>query len=792
MPANTVRTAAADGINGAVSLPFRTQLMHRRLLRVIPALFAFALLAAFSASALAVVPQSAAPTLFSIRAGTPRILAEGAQKSWPVTISENTAMDAVFKGGMWLPSPDGGRVYATYEKHIIHANGTWSWIGKVQTAAGPQSVVLTFGQGAVFGVVPQPTGYPLRIVTEHGQTRVVQTSAEAMARSPTALRLRSQPDYLIPPAAIRRGSNTPSLTAPASAAVQDASATRAAARTTAQADGSSSATTVDVMVVYTPGFVSETGSVNAALTRIQYLVDYTNQAYVNSSVNAQIRLVHTMQVDYPDNTSNDSALDDITGLDGNGNTVPIPPSLQGVAPARVQYGADLVAMVRSFDNTDQGNCGTGWLIGGGEQPITTADNVYGYSVVSDGTSGGYFCLDSTFAHELGHNMGNAHDRAHADGPGAYPYSYGYTYTTSDGSNGFATIMAYGTDIQTPIQMFSNPDVTNSLCLNTPCGVPDSSSQSADNAHSMNNTVAIIAQFEPTMVSTAPRLIPYVHDDVNGDGKSDLLWRSLDNSKFAYWIMNGTQLESSLAIAVPTNYKMLATGDFNGDGYMDIVWTDGTSMWMWVGSGSTFTNTYMRAYPTTGWTVVGAADFDGDGDTDLLWAKNGQLAEWLMSGASLKTSYVQVLPGGWRYLTTGDFDGDGRADLLLTNGSAMQMWMQFNKGTFMPVATHTYPPGWTLLGSGDVNGDGMDDLLWRDNAHTRFAYWIMNGPQLAASLAIYVSPQWQFGATGDYDGSGLLGFVWYNKSEIVMWPGSSTGNYKGVVVHSYPSAWTMLP
>ncbi|HEV7121903.1 MAG TPA: FG-GAP-like repeat-containing protein [Rhodanobacter sp.] len=711
------------------------------------------------------------PTLFTLGAGTPEILAQGAQKSWPIKVSEDQAFDAIFKGGMWLPNPSGGRIYAKYQRHILHDNGTWSWIGTVSTVHGDQSVVLTFGKGVVFGLVPQASGYPLRIVTRAGETQMVETSA-AMSRSTQQLRLHSKPDYFIPPRVAPAAHGASTLSASASVPVQAAA---------------SGAVTIDVMVAYTSGLVSELGSQRAALTRIQNLVDTTNQAYTASGVNQQIRLVNTVEVNYPDNTSNDSALDDLTGLDTNGNPVPIPASLQAIASLRVQYGADLVSLIRSYDNAAQGNCGIGWLIGGGQTPIVPSQsNVYGYSVVSDGSNGGYYCLDTTFAHELGHNMGDAHDRANATETGAYTYSYGYVNRLA---NGFSTIMAYGSATDTPLSVFSNPNI--STCQNTPCGVPDSSSSSADNAHSMNNTAALIAQFEPTMVDTPPPTVHYVHNDVNGDGKSDLIWRSKNNAQAAYWIMNGAQLTSSFAAAVNTNYKLIATDDFDGDGKMDMIWTDGSSMWMWTGNGTSFTSTYMRSYPA-GWTVVGTSDLDGDGKTDLIWVTSGRIAEWLMNGTNFSATYAQNLSSGWRYLTTGDFDGDGTADLLLTNGSAMQMWTNFNAGTFTQVATHTYPAGWTILGAGDVNGDGKDDLLWRDNAHTRFAYWLMNGPQLGDSKAIIVSAQWHFGAVGDFYGNGLAGFVWYNNSQIVMWPGSSTGDYQGVVVHSYPSAWTMLP
>ena len=46
----------------------------------------------------------------------------------------------------------------------------------------------------------------------------------------------------------------------------------------------------------------------------ELLVDLTNQAYANSQVNGQIRLVQTVQVNYPDATSNRTALFELTGV----------------------------------------------------------------------------------------------------------------------------------------------------------------------------------------------------------------------------------------------------------------------------------------------------------------------------------------------------------------------------------------------------------------------------------------------------------------------------------------------
>ena len=267
--------------------------MSRRLLTLAVALLAAVVLSASGAA----IPDTGAgtsasgtPTLFSVQGGAPQVLAGGAQKSWQVTVSESRAYDAVFKGGMWLPDATGGRVYASFDHIILHDDGDWTWIGKVATAHGMQSAVITFGKGTVFGVIPQPSAYPLRLVTQRGRTLLLQTDGGKLGQSPTARALRATQDFKLPPR--HKASVQPQASAQP------------------QASGNP---VIDVMVAYTPGFVSETGSASAALTRIDNLVDVANQAYSDSQVNQSIRLVHTVEVNYPDDTSNESALDDITG-----------------------------------------------------------------------------------------------------------------------------------------------------------------------------------------------------------------------------------------------------------------------------------------------------------------------------------------------------------------------------------------------------------------------------------------------------------------------------------------------
>ena len=721
------------------------------------------------------------PTLFTLGAGTPKILAQGMQKSWPIKVSEDRAFDAIFKGGMWLPNPSGGRIYAKYQRHILHDNGTWTWIGTVSTVHGDQSVVLTFGKGVVFGLVPQASGYPLRIVTKAGETHMVETSA-AMARSAEQLRLHAKPDFFVPQqgAAARAALNRSSPRAVASAPVQAAAS-------------SSGTVTIDVMVAYTPGFVTETGSVNAALTRIQNLVDITNQAYVASKVNQQIRLVNTVEVNYPDDTSNDSTLDDITGLDTNGNPVPIPASLQGIASLRSQYGADLVTLIRSYDNATQGGCGDGWLIGGNQQTIVPSqDYVYGYNVVSDGSSGGYYCLDTTFAHELGHNMGDAHDRANATESGAYSYSYGYL---GNGTNGFSTIMAYGTDKTTPLAVFSNPNI--STCQNTPCGVADTASNSADNAHSMNNTASLIAAFEPTMIGTSPPVTSAtVHNDVNGDGKSDLLMYNPSPARLGWWLMNGTNVLGYFSQYTTAGYEMVATGDFNGDGRTDVVWADtSNNIYLWTSTRNGFVSQFV-ATNAAGWSVVGAGDVNGDGYDDLLVynPSAAALGWWLMKGPMVLSYHSQPVNSTWKFAATGDFNGDGMVDVIWTDPSNnVYLWTSIGRG-FTSAFVARNGAGWSVVGSGDIDGDGRSDLIVYNPSPARLGWWLMKGAAVLSYHSQYTAgPDWQFAASGDFNGDGKTDIAWLvNGNTLYFW--TSTGNAftQSGSVGKYTPGWTIIP
>jgi hypothetical protein len=252
------------------------------------------------------------------------------------------------------------------------------------------------------------------------------------------------------------------------------------------ADATTNKTRIDVLVLYTPGLEAGYGGADQAQTQIQNLVALANQAYIDSGVEIDLRLVGAVKIDAPDYSSNADTLISLTN-----DTAPY----NNVAWLRDAYGADLVSVIRPFSMKQGGLCGTGWVGAANGSPIVLYRE-QGFSVVGDGRDGSYYCSAYTFAHELGHNMGNTHDRATVakqDGNrGAYPYSFGYGIAGQ-----FGTIMSY---VDPQVGKFSNPE---KMCKGQlPCGISETNlSTAADNALSLNNTRRDVADFTPEAAAT---------------------------------------------------------------------------------------------------------------------------------------------------------------------------------------------------------------------------------------------------------------------------------------------------
>lgn len=244
--------------------------------------------------------------------------------------------------------------------------------------------------------------------------------------------------------------------------------------------------TIDVMVVYTPGVTARYNGDQD--TRFYHLLNVTNQAYVDSNVDLQLNMVHSVEVAYDETNSSVTALQDITFAQNS--------AFVDIENLRLQHGADVVIFYRPYASS-QGGCGIAWIGGNGTNGdfSATYQKNYAYSHVAVDT-----CADYVTSHELGHNMGLAHSRVQ-DGTGAtFPHALGH------GENGnFVTIMAYQSAYNVDytsgkIYKFSSPTLD---CNSSPCGIDlNDPTWGADAVHALNITGPQISDYFATVDTTS--------------------------------------------------------------------------------------------------------------------------------------------------------------------------------------------------------------------------------------------------------------------------------------------------
>ena len=232
---------------------------------------------------------------------------------------------------------------------------------------------------------------------------------------------------------------------------------------------------IDVIVFYTSKARRQAGGHRAIRTLIDHHAAWTNDAYSVGGAAQRIRLVAVAQVDYEEDLDQDLGLVRLQAKDDG--------HMDEAHALRDAYAADLVLLMTS---------------GGGGWAYRSLEEAWAFA-----TAG--IARANTFAHELGHLMGLAHQRESDNSNWPFPYSHGYELQDERGVAIVSTIM----HTSGWTGRFSNPRQTHrGHRLGVPGDEPTPSVDGpADAVRSLDGTRRLVANFRASATRCAYAVSP---------------------------------------------------------------------------------------------------------------------------------------------------------------------------------------------------------------------------------------------------------------------------------------------
>ncbi|WP_263373831.1 beta strand repeat-containing protein [Granulicella aggregans] len=235
----------------------------------------------------------------------------------------------------------------------------------------------------------------------------------------------------------------------------------------------------------------------------------------------------------------------------------------------------------------------------------------------------------------------------------------------------------------------------------------------------------------------------------------------------------------------------AAGDFNGDGFQDLVVGnyEENTVSILLGKGDGTFQPEVKYNVGSEPERVLVADLNGDGNLDLVVANTGSSTISVLLGNGDGTFQMQVTypcasPVG---LGVMDVNGDGLPDVVAGDyyANTMSVLLGYGDGTLQTAVT--YPTGSTpqTIAEGDFNGDGFVDVAVGNNGDNTVGIFLGNGDGTFQQMVTYAVGNGPQGVqTGDFNGDGKLDLAVTNHEDgtVSVLLGNGDGTFQTQVTY----------
>ncbi len=301
-------------------------------------------------------------------------------------------------------------------------------------------------------------------------------------------------------------------------------------------------------------------------------------------------------------------------------------------------------------------------------------------------------------------------------------------------------------------------------------------------------------------------------DLRHVGKMDLIVGGQSNGNVNVLLSNGngTFQAVSTKYNVPGGVDIVAVGDFNGDGKLDVAVTNGATaglVTILTGKGTGILN---PAIPATAFGTangpmgLASADFNGDGVADLVVVNNsssfsgppiGSVSVLLSNKKSMfagRSDYsvsASGTSGAYAGIAAADFNGDGKQDLALgiSPASTISVLLNSGTGTFKHFVEYPLPNGPLAVTTGDFKNNHHPDIAATTaGSFVEVLFNNGNGTFQTPASTFPIAANGNGIAVGDFNQDGILDIVATNEGISTVSVLLGTGNGGFQTFKTYPT------